>query len=150
MAMSGVRLAEGCTMAWNDIQKNKKHRYVTFMIKNDEEIVVDKIGARSNTYDDFKNDIQQKDGKCDDCRYGLYDYEYSVNTYGEESITRAKTFLMNWSPDSAKVKKKMLYSASFESVKKAFVGVGKIIQANGIDDLEQSTVEENLRATDRH
>ena len=39
---------------------------------------------------------------------------------------------------------------SFESVKKAFVGVGKIIQANDIGDLVQSSVEEHIRATDRH
>merc|ERR1712115_555044 len=32
MAMSGVQLAEGCMEVYNDIQKNKKYLYATFLI----------------------------------------------------------------------------------------------------------------------
>ena len=39
-----------------------------------------------------------------------------------------KLFLMLWCPDSAKIKKKMLYSSSFDAIKKALVGVQKYIQ----------------------
>ena len=35
---------------------------------------------------------------------------------------------MNWCPDSAKIKKKMLYASSFDNLKKALVGVHKFIQ----------------------
>jgi cofilin len=35
---------------------------------------------------------------------------------------------MSWCPDDAKVKKKMLYSSSFDALKKALVGVAKYIQ----------------------
>ena len=43
----------------------------------------------------------------------------------------------------------MVYSASFDSLKKAFTGVQKIIQANGADEVEQSVVENLLRAAAR-
>lgn len=37
---------------------------------------------------------------------------------------------MSWCPDDAKVKKKMLYSSSFDALKKALVGVAKYIQVS--------------------
>ena len=33
MAMSGVKLTEGCLTTYQDIQKNKKHRYAVFIIR---------------------------------------------------------------------------------------------------------------------
>ena len=44
---------------------------------------------------------------------------------------------MSWCPDSAKIKKKMLYSSSFDTLKRAFVGVHKVIQANDKSECEQ-------------
>ena len=41
-------------------------------------------------------------------------------------FSRSKLFLMSWCPDSAKIKKKMIYSSSFDTLKKAFVGVHKV------------------------
>ena len=43
----------------------------------------------------------------------------------------------------------MVYSASFDSLKKAFNGVQKIIQANGDDEIDQSQVEKLLVAAAR-
>ena len=57
--------------------------------------------------------------------------------------------MVAWCPDSARIKKKMVYSASFDSLKKAFTGVQKIIQANGADEVEQSYVENLLRSAAR-
>ena len=33
MAMSGVKLTEGCLTTYQDIQKSKKHRYAVFIIR---------------------------------------------------------------------------------------------------------------------
>ena len=44
MAMSGVRLDEACKVKYDEVQKKHMHRYVTFHIKDDKEIVVDKVG----------------------------------------------------------------------------------------------------------
>ena len=65
------------------------------------------------------------------------------------NFDRSKLFLMSWCPDTAKIKKKMIYSSSFDTLKKAFVGVHKVIQSNGVDELEQSYIEGILKATDR-
>jgi len=145
MAMSGVELEAECKVVYDEVQSKKKHRYVTFKI-DDGKIKVDKIGARDSNYDQFLEDLCIKDGDADDCRYAIYDYEYTVDTQGTEASNRARLFLVCWCPDSARIKKKMVYSASFDSLKKAFTGVQKVIQANGLDEVEQSAIEAILKA----
>ena len=56
------------------------------------------------------------------------DFIYLCNQGTTESSKKQKLFLMNWCPDSAKIKKKMLYASSFDNLKKALVGVHKFIQ----------------------
>lgn len=148
MAMSGVKLTEACMTTYNDIQKGKKYRYAIFLIK-DGQIDVEKVGDRNNGYEDYLADLQQKDGDSEDCRYGVYDYEYKFNPDGAESTYKNKIFLMSWCPDSSKIKKKMMYSSSFDTLKRAFVGVHKVIQANDKSECAQDAVEEILRSTDR-
>ena len=41
-------------------------------------------------------------------------------------VFRSKMFLICWCPDSARVKKKMLYSSTFDTLKRAFLGVHKV------------------------
>merc|ERR1712243_86106 len=109
-----------------------------------------KLGDLGNSYEQFLGDLQQKDGSKDDCRFAVYDYEYKYHPDGAEAQFKSKIFLLCWCPDSSAIKKKMLYSSSFDTLKRAFVGVHKVIQANGQDEVEQSAVEEILRATDRN
>ena len=104
-------------------------------------------GDRDSSYDDYLNDLQKGgDGECrfvsPSChkatnphltRYGLYDYEYEHQCQGTtESSKKQKLFLMAWCPDSAKIKKKMLYSSSFDALKKSLVGVHKFIQVTSL------------------
>ena len=79
---------------------------------------IPKVGDRNNSYQDFLNDLHQKDGDADDCRYGVYDYDYQFNPDGAEATFKSKIFLMSWCPDSSKIKKKMLYSSSFDTLKR--------------------------------
>lgn len=56
---------------------------------------------------------------------------------------------MSWTPDTARIKMKMLYSSSFHALKAALVGVSKYIQATDLAEASEESVEEKLRATDR-
>jgi len=83
-------------------------------------------------------------------RYGVYDFEYTHQCQGTtEASKKEKLFLMSWCPDSAKIKKKMLYSSSFDALKKCLVGVQKYIQATDESEASAESVEEQLRKTDR-
>ena len=85
------------------------------------------LGKREDSYEDFLADIYA----CgpEDCRYGIFDFEYSHQCEGTtEKSKKEKLLLMSWCPDTAKIKKKMLYSSSFDALKKCLVGVQKYIQ----------------------
>ena len=89
------------------------------------------LGKREDSYEDFMADIFA----CgpEDCRYGLFDFEYSHQCEGTtEKSKKEKLLLMSWCPDTAKIKKKMLYSSSFDALKKCLVGIQKYIQVNSL------------------
>ncbi|XP_067203364.1 cofilin/actin-depolymerizing factor homolog isoform X1 [Linepithema humile] len=146
---SGVTVADVCKTTYEEIKKDKKHRYVIFYIKDERQIDVEVIGPRDAAYDAFLEDLQK--GGSGECRYGLFDFEYTHQCQGtSEASKKQKLFLMSWCPDTAKVKKKMLYSSSFDALKKSLVGVQKYIQATDLSEASEEAVEEKLRATDRN
>lgn len=75
---------------------------------------------------------------------------YIALSFCRQASKKQKLFLMSWCPDTAKVKKKMLYSSSFDALKKSLVGVQKYIQATDLSEASEEAVEEKLRATDRN
>jgi len=141
-------LTEECQKTYQSIQKDKSFRYAIFKIA-DGQINLDKTAPRDSNWEQFQDDIQVKDGENDDCRYAVYDYDYVQQAEGTEASYRSKLFLMSWCPDTAKIKKKMIYSSSFDTLKKAFVGVHKVIQSNDVDGLEKEYIEGILKSTDR-
>merc|ERR1711978_838782 len=75
----------------------------------------------------------------EECGYGLYDLEYMHQCEGTDNpYPVKKLILLLWCPDSAKVKDKMLYSSSFDAIKKALDGVQKYFQAT---DLSEASLE---------
>ena len=57
----------------------------------------------------------------------MYDYEYTFLPEGtHEPQLKSKIFIMCWCPDDGPIRKKMLYSSSFDTLKKAYVGHKKV------------------------
>merc|ERR1712130_719118 len=145
---SGVTVSDECKIAFDDVKKSKKFRYVVFYIQDEKTINTESFGERDAPYQDFLDDLQK--GGEGECKYGLYDFEYEHQCQGtSEANIKKKLILMLWCPDSAKIKKKMLYSSSFEAIKKAFVGVAKYIEATDLSEASRDAVEEKCRANDR-
>ena len=92
-----------------------------------DDLIILLSGTRDESYDTFLADIMS----CgpEDCRYGLFDFEYRHQCEGtNEKSKKEKLLLMTWCPDTAKIKKKMLYSSSFDALKKCLVGSITYIQ----------------------
>jgi len=145
---SGVTIADECKKEFENIKKDKKSRYIIYSIKDEKQIVVETIGDRNRKYQDFVTDLLAAGPE--DCRYGVFDYEYEHMVQGASSGSqKQKLILLSWCPDTARIKKKMLYSSSFDALKKALVGVAKYIQATDESEASKEAVEEKLRSTDR-
>merc|ERR1711941_188209 len=119
---SGVAVSDECKTYFEDIKKAKKYRYVVFYIKEEKSIVVESVGDRDSSYDDYLNDLQK--GGDGECRYGLYDYEYEHQCQGTTESS----------------KKQMLYSSSFDALKKSLVGAHKFIQATDLSEASEGEV----------
>lgn len=148
LSTASIRVSEEVKSMYDEIKKKKNHRYLVFYIKDEKTIAVEKIGGRDSSYEEFLNEIMS----CgpEDCRYGLFDFEYQHQCQGtSEKTMKEKLLLMSWCPDTARIKKKMLYSSSFDALKKCLVGVQKYIQATDESEASAEQVEEKLRATDR-
>lgn len=104
-----MTVTDACKVVYEEIRKEKKHRYAIFFIKDDIHIDVEVIGAREENYDDFLTNLQA--GGVKECRYGLFDFEYTYQCEGTTDLSKKqKLFLMSWCPDTAFIKRKMLYS----------------------------------------
>merc|ERR1712025_1294117 len=145
---SGVAVSQECKNQFDEIKKGKKHRFVVFYIEDEKLIKVESVGDRDASYDEFLTAIM-KAGE-GECRYGLYDFEYEHQCQGTTEVSKKqKLFLMSWCPDTARIKKKMLYSSSFDALKKALVGVHKYIQATDMSEASEESVEKQLSSMDR-
>merc|ERR1712111_184730 len=83
---SGVAVSEDVKIKYDEIKKKKTHRYCVFFIKDEKLIAVEKIGGRDSSYEEFLSDIMA----CgpEDCRYGLYDFEYEHQCQGTSEVSK--------------------------------------------------------------
>jgi len=144
---SGVTVSDEVLAKFAIIKKGKTYRYMIYHIKDEKVVEVEKTGDRDASYDDYLKDLGSAGS--DECRYGLYDLEYEHSCQGTSDTKKQKLFLMCWCPDTAKIKKKMLYSSSFDALKSALDGVGKYIQATDMAEASYECVLDKIRATDR-
>merc|ERR1712000_585589 len=127
-------------------KKNKSYRFVVFKIVDETFIDIEKLGDRDATYSDFLDHLTS----VGDARYACFDFEYAHQPEGTtDSIPKQKLILMTWCPDTAKIKQKMLYSSSFDALKRKFKGVSKYIQATDMAEASYDAILEKFRSTDR-
>ena len=67
-------MSEEVKIKYDEIKKKKTHRYCVFFIKDEKLIAVEKMAPRDANYEEFLVDLMA--GGPEDCRYGLYDFEY--------------------------------------------------------------------------
>ncbi|XP_017068370.1 cofilin/actin-depolymerizing factor homolog [Drosophila eugracilis] len=145
---SGIDMSRECKHVFEQIRKLKQHRYAIFVIQDENEIKVERLGMRESNYSDFLEDLRRSGPN--QCRFAVYDYAYQHQCQGTSSTClKEKLFLMLWCPTLARIKDKMLYSSTFAVLKKEFAGIQKCIQATDLDEACCNSVEEQLRSLDR-
>jgi len=134
---SGVAVSDECKVTYQDIKLGKKYRYVVYRLTDDyKQIVVEKCAEPEATYDDLLAELKAAESE-GQCRYAVYDAAYAT----PDGQPRNKIVFFMWSPEGAKIKQKMVYSASKDALKKALgEGVAKEVQANDHGDLAWKNV----------
>lgn len=62
-----MTVSDACKTTYEEIKKDKKHRYVVFYIRDEKQIDVETVGERNAEYDQFLEDLQK--GGTGECRY---------------------------------------------------------------------------------
>ncbi|CAB1103242.1 unnamed protein product [Ectocarpus sp. CCAP 1310/34] len=112
------------------------NRYFIYKIENDAEIVVDTFGDKTKTYEDFTACLPPNE-----CRYGVFDLDFTTRDGREAN----KLIFISWSPDTAKIKNKMVYAASKEAIKSALMGIGIHLQATDQGELELDYIKSQVQ-----
>uniref|UniRef100_A0A0E0P362 ADF-H domain-containing protein n=1 Tax=Oryza rufipogon TaxID=4529 RepID=A0A0E0P362_ORYRU len=137
---SGVAIHDDCKLKFNELQSKRMHRFITFMMDNKgKEIIVDKIGDRTTSYEDFTSSLPEGD-----CRFAIYDFDFLT----AEDVPKSRIFYILWSPDNAKVRSKMLYASSNERFKKELNGIQLEVQATDAGEISLDALkdrEDNMR-----
>merc|ERR1711974_509190 len=139
---TGVAIQDACVDKFQELKLGKNTRYLMYKINDTHtEIIVEKVAGSSETYDSFVSQLPQ-----DDCRYAVYDFEFETPDGGK----RNKILFISWSPDSSKIKSKMLYAASKDAFRKKLVGIGNEVQATDMSEIDYQTVLEKVASTTRY
>ncbi|XP_047314839.1 actin-depolymerizing factor 6-like [Impatiens glandulifera] len=117
----GLGFADESKATYMELQRKKEHRYVIYKIDDEKkEVVVEKSGNRSDTYDDFTASLPHND-----CRYAVYDFEFVTS----ENCQKSKIFFIAWCPSVASIRSKMVYAISKARVRWELQGIHYEIQA---------------------
>ena len=117
----------------------KKRAYLIFRIK-DEKIQLVTEGPPEASWSEFLNVLTEnkKDGG-----YGIYDFKVTT----DDNRMLQKIIFVAWAPDSGlPVKAKMMYASAREPFKQQLgSGLAYVIQASGLDDLDEADITEMVK-----
>ena len=86
---TGIGVDDLCITQFQDLKLKKKYRYIVYRLSDDcTQIIVDKAVEKCDDYDEFV----ERELPEDDCRYAIYDFEFTVPDGG----VRNKICFINW------------------------------------------------------
>jgi len=136
MSRSGVICFPDCVPTFQELKIGKTLTYIIFKISDDKKsIIADKKSTDSN-YESFLKDLPEKE-----CRYAVYDFKWEINS---SEGKRNKIVFVLWSPDSAPIKSKMLYTTSVNALRSTLTGIGSEVQATDFSEISHETVLEKV------
>eukprot|EP00246_Nothoceros_aenigmaticus_P011567 TRINITY_DN3199_c0_g1_i2.p2 TRINITY_DN3199_c0_g1~~TRINITY_DN3199_c0_g1_i2.p2 ORF type:complete len:122 (+),score=21.30 TRINITY_DN3199_c0_g1_i2:183-548(+) len=117
-----------------ELKRKKAHRWIVFKIdEKAQQVVVEKSGGPAETYADFTGVLPEHD-----CRYGVFDFDFTT----ADNCQKSKIFFIAWSPDTSRVKAKMLYASSKERFRRELDGVHYELQATDPTEMDIEIIRE--------
>ncbi|XP_039013405.1 actin-depolymerizing factor 2-like [Hibiscus syriacus] len=81
---------------------------------------MEKLGEPTQSYDDFTASLP-----ADECRYAVYDFDFVT----AENCQKSSIFFIAWSPDTSRVRSKMINASSKDRFKRELNGIQLELQA---------------------
>ncbi|KAL5710975.1 actin depolymerizing factor [Ranunculus cassubicifolius] len=120
-AASGFSVHDDCKLKFLELKAKRTFRFIVFKIDEKlKQVVVEKLGEPSESYDDFAASLP-----AEECRYCVYDFDFVT----AENCQKSRIFFIAWSPDVARVRSKMIYASSKDRFKRELDGIQVELQA---------------------
>ncbi|KAK9059751.1 hypothetical protein SSX86_020455 [Deinandra increscens subsp. villosa] len=120
-AASGMAVDDECKLKFMDLKAKRTHRFIIYKIEEKQkQVMVEKVGEPAQTYDDFTACLPENE-----CRYCVFDYDFLT----PEGVQKSRIFFIAWSPDTARVRNKMIYASSKDRFKRELDGIQVELQA---------------------
>eukprot|EP01018_Ginkgo_biloba_P029653 Gb_20311 [translate_table: standard] len=136
-AASGMAVNDECKLKFLELKRKKIYRFIIFKIdEKQQQITVDKLGGPAESYDSFTASLPETE-----CRYAVYDFDFVT----EDNCQKSKIFFISWSPDTSKVRDKMLYASSKDRFRRELDGVHCEVQATDPTEMGIDVIRERAR-----
>ncbi|KAJ8464969.1 hypothetical protein OPV22_027521 [Ensete ventricosum] len=118
---SGMAVSDECKLKFLELKAKRNFRFIVFKIEEKiQQVKVERLGQPGESYDDLTASLPD-----DDCRYAVFDFDFIT----DENCQKSKIFFISWSPDTSRVRNKMLYASSKDRFKRELDGIQLELQA---------------------
>ncbi|KAK3135356.1 hypothetical protein QOZ80_5BG0417960 [Eleusine coracana subsp. coracana] len=125
-----------CKLKFLELKAKRTYRYITFRIEEKQkQVIVDKLGTPTMSYEEFTATLPDNE-----CRYAIYDFDFVT----AEGCQKSKIFFIAWSPDTSKVRSKMLYASSKDRFKRELDGIQVELQATDPTEMSLEVFRERV------
>jgi len=136
-ASSGMAVSDESKSRFLELKRKKIYRFIIFKIDEKlNQVTVDKLGGPAENYDSFTASLPETE-----CRYGVYDFDFVT----EDNCQKSKIIFISWSPDSSRVRNKMVYASSKDKFRRELDGVHREVQATDPTELGIDVIRERAR-----
>ncbi|PIA53026.1 hypothetical protein AQUCO_01000711v1 [Aquilegia coerulea] len=120
-AVSGMAVHDECKLKFMELKAKRTYRFIVFKIEEKlKQVIVEKVGEPNENYEDFAASLP-----ANECRYTVFDFDFVT----EENVPKSRIFFIAWSPDTARVRSKMIYASTKERFKRELDGIQVELQA---------------------
>uniref|UniRef100_A0A7N0RI24 ADF-H domain-containing protein n=1 Tax=Kalanchoe fedtschenkoi TaxID=63787 RepID=A0A7N0RI24_KALFE len=120
-AASGMAVNDDCKLKFMELKAKRTYRFIVYKIEEkSKEVIVEKLGEPAQTYEDFTASLPENE-----CRYAVFDYDF----FTQENTPKSRIFFVAWSPDTSRVRNKMIYASSKDRFKRELDGIQVELQA---------------------
>ncbi|KAK1308317.1 hypothetical protein QJS10_CPA09g01648 [Acorus calamus] len=118
---SGMAVHDDCKLRFLELKAKRNYRFIVFKIEEKiQQVTIERLGLPDENYDDFTASLPS-----DECRYAVFDFDFLT----DENCQKSKIFFIAWSPDTSRVRSKMLYASSKDRFKRELDGIQVELQA---------------------
>ncbi|KAK9096089.1 hypothetical protein Sjap_021586 [Stephania japonica] len=129
---SGMAVHDDCKLKFLELKAKRSFRFIVFKIEEKiQRVVVEKLGQPEESYEDFTASLP-----ANECRYAVYDFDFTT----DENCQKSKIFFVAWSPDTSRVRSKMLYASSKDRFKRELDGIQVEVQATDPSEMSLDIV----------